>query len=132
MKHLTTFITSATLFVFPVLVSAQTLTLTNSNLTGGLREILNFVNAVLIPFIIGIAFLFFVWGIIQYFVIGASSEDNRKNGRNLMIYATLGFVIIIVFWGLINLLVGGLGLQGKSLDPSLVPNTGTTVPGGKL
>jgi len=127
MKHLTTFITSATVFAFPFLVSAQTLTLTGSNLTAGMREILNFVNTILIPFIIGIAFLFFVWGIIQYFVIGGANEDARKNGRNLMIYATLGFVIIIVFWGLINLLVGGLGLQGKTLDPSVIPKSGVTI-----
>ena len=127
MKHLTTFITSATVFAIPFLVSAQTLTLTGSNLTGGMREILNFVNVILIPFIIGIAFLFFVWGIIQYFVIGGANEDARKNGRNLMIYATLGFVIIIVFWGLVNLLVGGLGLEGKQLNPNVIPKSGVTI-----
>ena len=127
MKHLTTFITSATVFAVPFLVSAQSLTLAGSNLTGGMREILNFVNVILIPFIIGIAFLFFVWGIIQYFVIGGANEDARKNGRNLMIYATLGFVIIIVFWGLINLLVGGLGLEGKQLNPNVIPKSGVTI-----
>lgn len=125
MKKITTLFTSAALFVFPFLVTAQTLTLTGSNLSNGLREILNFVNQILIPFIIGIAFLFFVWGIVQYFIIGGSNDDAKEKGKSLMIYATLGFVIIIVFWGLVNLIATGIGLEGKVLDKGLVPQTPT-------
>jgi hypothetical protein len=81
-----------------------------------LKNILEFTNDVLIPFIIGIGFLFFVWGMFQYFIAGGADEEKRKSGKQLMIYATLGFVLIIVFWGVINLLASSTGLEGDKLD----------------
>ncbi len=76
----------------------------------------------MIPFIIGLAFLFFVWGIFQYFIAGGANDEAKAKGRSLMIYATLGFVIILVFWGIVNLLVSGLGLTGDAGQVT-VPNT---------
>ena len=32
-----------------------------------------------------------------------------------MIYATVGFLLIIVFWGIINLLASTTGLEGETL-----------------
>ena len=81
-----------------------------------LKNILRFTNDVLIPFIIGIGFLVFVWGMFRYFIFGGADEDAKKEGKSLMIYATLGFVLIIVFWGIINLLTSSTGLENKPLQ----------------
>ncbi len=81
-----------------------------------LKNILEFTNTVLIPFIIGIGFLVFVYGMFKYFIAGGADEEKRESGKQLMIYATLGFVLIIVFWGIVNLLTSSTGLQGDSLD----------------
>ncbi len=123
MKHLQTFITSATLFIFPVIVGAQEITLEGVPIDQSIQSILQFINLVLIPFIVGIAFLFFVWGIFQYFIAGGANDDAKTKGKSLMIYATLGFVIIIVFWGLVNLLAEGTGLAGEQFNPQLLPTT---------
>ena len=81
-----------------------------------LGNILGFANSVLIPFIIGIGFLFFVWGMFLYFIKGGADTAAQKSGKDLMIYATLGFVLIVVFWGVVNLLASSTGLSGVSLD----------------
>jgi hypothetical protein len=78
-----------------------------------LRNILNFANSVLIPFIIGIGFLFFVWGMFQYFIAGGHSDESKEKGKSLMIHATIGFVVIIIFFGAINMLTSSTGLQGQ-------------------
>lgn len=89
-----------------------------------LQNILVFTNTVLIPFIIGIGFLVFVWGMFQYFIAGGANEEKKESGKSLMIYATLGFVLIIVFWGVVNLLT-----QSTGLDAQTINNTPTvTVP----
>ncbi len=93
--------------------------------TGGpfadlLGSILVFTNTVLIPFIIGIGFLVFVWGMFQYFIAGGANEEAKEKGKSLMIYATLGFLLIIVFWGIIQLLASSTGLQEANID-DLVP-----------
>lgn len=77
-----------------------------------LSNILQFINAVLIPFIIGIGFLVFVWGMFQYFIAGGANDEAKEKGKSLMVYATLGFVLIIIFWGVINLVASSTGLGG--------------------
>lgn len=101
---------------FPVLASAQLA-------TGGgggqfeilLSGILRFANDALIPFILGIGFLFFVWGMFKFFIAGGANDEAKAKGKSLMIYAVLGFVIIIIFWGVINLLTQSIGLGGDAL-----------------
>ena len=111
---------STALFAPVFLVSAQGIT--DAGGGGGdferlLKNILDFINDVLIPFIIGIGFLVFVWGMFTYFIRGGADEEKQKEGKSLMIYATLGFVLIVVFWGVVNLLASSTGLEDdKRLD----------------
>lgn len=109
---------TSALLLTPVLASAQLA-------TGGgdlgpfqnlLENILIFTNNVLIPFIIGIGFLVFVWGMFKYFIVGGANDDAKESGKSLMIYATLGFLLIIVFWGVVNLLADSTGLEGDTLQ----------------
>ncbi len=81
-----------------------------------LTNIVDFTSTVLIPFIIAIGFLVFVWGMFQYFIAGGANDEKKEKGKSLMIYATLGFVLIIVFWGVVNLLTSSTGLEGDTLD----------------
>ncbi len=84
-----------------------------------LQNILVFANNVLIPFIIGIGFLVFVWGMFQYFIAGGANDESKEKGKSLMIYATLGFLLIIVFWGVINLLATSTGMNNQNIKPLL-------------
>jgi len=81
-----------------------------------LINILDFSNDVLIPFIIGIGFLFFVWGIFKYFIFGGANEEAKEQGKSLIIWATIGFVLIIIFWGVVNLLSESTGLANGELQ----------------
>jgi predicted PurR-regulated permease PerM len=78
--------------------------------------IINFINDILFPLALAIAFIFLVWGIVKYFVIGGYSDDGKKNGKDLIIYSVVGFVVILSFYGIINILTNGLGFGGQSLQ----------------
>jgi hypothetical protein len=114
------------LFIIPFSAFAQITTVQGG---GGpfellLKNILKFTNAVLIPFVIGIGFLFFVWGMFQYFIAGGHSDESKEKGKSLMISATIGFVVIIIFFGAINLLTSSTGLEGqyiKNVPTVIVP-----------
>ncbi len=129
MRRLTLITGSAVMFLAPLsMVSAQ---IANNGGNAGqfqtlLQNIIIFTNQVLIPFIIGIGFLVFVWGMFQFFIAGGSNDEAKEKGKSLMIYATLGFVLIIVFWGVINLLATSTGLEKQNINP-LLPTT--KVPG---
>ena len=111
-------LTGFSLFFFPALVSAQGIA--NSADAGPFQDLLEnillFSNDVLIPFILGIGFLVFVWGMFKFFIFGGANDEAKEQGKSLVIYATLGFVLIIVFWGIINLLSTSTGLSSQGLQ----------------
>lgn len=116
---------SLALFALPFLASAQFQA--NGGQFGKLLEtIIVFANNIIIPFILGLGFLFFVWGMFKYFIAGGDDEDKRAEGKNLIIYATAGFVIIFIFWGLISLIATSTGFNQQKLDNKLIPAAPTT------
>ena len=104
------------LVLLPAMASAQiTVDGTGGPLAEMLRNILTFGNEVVIPFIIGIGFLAFVFGMLQYFIFGGASDESREKGKKLMISSTIAFVVIIIFFGAINLLTTTTGLEGQKI-----------------
>jgi hypothetical protein len=81
-----------------------------------LANLITFSNDYIIPFILGLGFLFFVWGMFLYFIKGGSNDDDKAKGKSLLVYATAGFVLIFIFWGLVELFAESTGLQKPTLD----------------
>jgi hypothetical protein len=123
MRSLQLLTSSAIVLLLPLMASAQ-LADSDAATTGGALQglmvnILTFTNSVLIPFIMGIGFLVFVWGMFQFFIVGGSNDDAKEKGKSFMIYATLGFVLIIVFWGVVNLLTDTTGLSDGDINSTI-------------
>ena len=117
MIRFTPIISGFLLGLTPMLASAQIATTGSGGPFGDLlKNILTFSNNVLIPFIIGIGFLVFVWGMFQYFIAGGANDESREKGKKLMINATIAFVVIIIFFGVINVLTSSTGLQGQQIE----------------
>jgi len=108
------FISSVALAAMPFVAGAQGVIAADGGQFGTLlRNILGFSNSVLIPFILGIGFLVFVWGMFKFFIVGGANDDAKEQGKSLMVYATLGFVFIIIFWGIVNLVATSTGLDDE-------------------
>ena len=71
------------------------------------------INNFLIPFLIALAVLAFIYGVFQYFIAGGADEEKRAAGRSLMLYALIGFVAIVALWGIVNFLVQALGFESS-------------------
>ena len=117
MKKLITSFSFGSLLLLPVMASAQ---IVDSGNAGPFEDLLinivTFINDILIPFIIAIGFLVFVWGMFRYFIAGGANDEAKQSGKSLMIWATLGFVLIIVFWGVINLIASSTGLDKGNIE----------------
>jgi hypothetical protein len=97
-----------------------------------ITNVVTFTNTILLPAVLAIAFFVFVWGIFQYFIVGGANDEKKEQGKSLMIYATLGFVFIVIFWGLVNFLANTIGLGGDQIQKVKTPfnfGTGTGVGG---
>ncbi len=73
----------------------------NGDLFGVLCRVGEFLNAV-VPVIIALGVVYFVWGVITYVMAG--DEEAKQAGRDRIIFGIIGLAVIIGLWGLVNLL----------------------------
>ena len=98
----------------PLLVAAQSAVPGGINLnviTPYSSGIINFINGILVPILMALAFIYFLFGIYKYFILGASSESDKAEGRKFAMWGIIGFVILLSVWGLVAIVAGTLGLQ---------------------
>ena len=107
-----------TILLIPALTFAQS---SEGSLQGLIAGVGGFINQVLIPFILALAFVIFVVNAIRYFVIGGHNTEGQENARNLALYGIGAFVLILSLWGIVNLLANGIGLnEGPCIDGETV------------
>jgi NADH:ubiquinone oxidoreductase subunit 2 (subunit N) len=95
-----------------------------SNISGVGQFIIDTINNILVPVIFAIAFIVFIWGAFQTFILGANSEEVKEKGKNHMLWGLIGFFVMVSVWGLVNILTGSVTF-GNTTAP--VPSTGFNV-----
>ena len=65
-----------------------------------------------LPVLIALGVVFFVWGVITYVVSG--DEEAKKKGRDRMIYGIIGLVVIVGMWGLVKIVTNTFGLDNRT------------------
>jgi len=114
-------------YVFLVALFALTPSLTFAQETGYsvqalIINLVIFLNDVIMPFILAMAFFIFVVNAIRYFVIKSNEEEGRKTAKNLAIYSLGAFVFILSFWGILNIVVSGVGFNVDPCDNEKIPD----------
>jgi hypothetical protein len=79
-------------------------------------KLAEFLNT-LLPLMLVIGILYFVWGVITYMI--SADEEQKTKGRDKMIYGIIGLAVITGVWGLVNILTRTFGVQGS--QPIVVP-----------
>lgn len=82
-----------------------------SDVQGYLRLGLLFINNVIIPLLFSIALLFFLVNAARYFIIGGGDSDSQAKAKLLALYGIGAFVFLVSIWGIVNMLVSGLGFR---------------------
>lgn len=91
------------------------------------EEIIGLIQGILVPLVFAIAFLMFLWGMFQTFILGGGDEDKQEKGKQLMVYAVIGFVVMTAIWGIVALVTNVFGVGGVEginipLPPGANPN----------
>ncbi len=97
---------------------------------GYIGSIITFINTVLIPFLIGVAFLFFAFNAIRFFVLEGANEDGREKAKALTLYSIIAIVLIVSFWGIMSVLANGTGLSGQGAPTPDYMERGGSAPEG--
>ncbi len=87
----------------------------------------NIVNPAIVT-LFAVAFVLFVWGIVEY-LRKANDATAREVGRRHMLWALVGFVIMLGIYGIINLLITTFNIKGpvinqreQKFNPPNLPN----------
>jgi hypothetical protein len=101
----------AVVSIFPVLAFAQDL----QGLLGITKNIIN----MLVPILIGLAVVYFLWQVIQYTVSG--DEDKKKEAKMGMLWGIIGIFVMVSVWGLVSVVSNttGIGQGGATNVPNL-------------
>ena len=110
----------ATAFLTPMLALAQF-----GEIDDFLSDISDFINNILIPLLFAIALFFFLYGVFKFTIQGQDDASQREDGRRYMIWAIIGFVVMVSVFGIVNLIANGLGFSDdEELDN--IPNVPTS------
>jgi len=119
-------LTSVTLAAFALpLVSLAAV----NNLSDVGSFIINTINNILVPVLFAIAFIVFVWGAFNTFIVGATSEEVKEKGKNLMLWGLIGFFVMVSVWGLVNILTGTVSFGNNTGPAGNTPKAGVQVGG---
>lgn len=81
-----------------------------SGISGFLENLFDLLKVEVIPFLILIATVVFMWGIIRY--VSAGGDENKLiDARRLMIFGIIGLAVMISMWGLIKFIVTTVGVE---------------------
>ncbi len=100
----------AAAFAVPAFAFAQTVDSVQSLGT----FIMNIINQVAVPVLFAVAFIVFIWGVFQTFILNGGDEEKREGGKSLMLYGLIGFFVMVSVWGLVNILVGSVSLKSNA------------------
>ena len=97
----------------PFLASAATTTT-----IGGIIEILLGYLTYIIPALITIAVIYFIWGVIQF--MSSGDEEQKKMARSKIINGLIGLFVIVAFWGIIGVVKNSFRISNDPND-GIVP-----------
>ena len=83
---------------------------TSTGLLSFVQTLTKIANA-LIPFLLAIAVVVFIYGIIKYIL--ANGAEDKAVARGYIIYGIIGIAVIVSLFGLIKLLQGAVGVDGS-------------------
>ena len=81
------------------------------------RSVIDIINRLFVPVLLAIAFITFLWGVYNYFILGATDEKNRADGRQFVLWGIIGFAVIFSIWGLVNIVSGTFNLPHGGVAP---------------
>ena len=84
-------------------------------------SIIGIINNYVVPVLMAIAFLVFLYGVAKAYIFSEGSEDKVKDGHQVALWGVIGFVIMISVWGLVNIVKDTLIISTVKTDTPTPP-----------
>lgn len=101
---------------FPALAFAQV-----NSVQDAASFLIGLINNVAVPVVFALAFIVFIWGVFQYFIVGAGNEEAKGKAQALMLWGLIGFFVMVSVWGLVSILTGTVQLNSSTPNYPTAP-----------
>jgi len=88
----------------------------------GLLDAANMLINRLIPFIIALTVLIFLYGVLRFVI--ANDAEKRKEARGYMVWGVISLFVMVSVWGLVNILVRTFSLDNNAPIAPALPSPG--------
>jgi hypothetical protein len=78
------------------------------------------INNSIIPLMFALAIAYFIWGVVQFLILGAGEEAKRTQGKQHMIWGIVALAVMLGVWSLVGILGGSFGIETHVL-PQVKP-----------
>lgn len=85
--------------------------------TTGSGGIIAVINDYLVPTLVTVALIVFLFGIAKAYIISSASEQERAKGHQLILWGIIGFVVILSVWGIVEIITTLFGLKTGGVSP---------------
>lgn len=114
----------------PVLAFAQGTGASEADLSflEGLVEDVGNALALVVPIMVGLAIIYFFWGLVQY-IRSAGDPKAAATGKSIMIYGIIAIFVMVSVWGIVGWLQGVIGIDPDATGVEvIVPGLGGNNP----
>lgn len=59
--------------------------------------------SLLVPVIIGLTFLYILWGMAQAWIINGGNEESTQTGKTIFLTGIIGLTVMVGMWGIVSL-----------------------------
>ena len=73
-----------------------------------------------IPVLIGLAVIFFLYGLAKY-MLAQDNTEGRQAARSIMLWGVVGLFVMLSIWGLVSILDASFDLDDTDNDPVQLP-----------
>jgi hypothetical protein len=75
--------------------------------------------AFIIPILITLAVVYFIWGVINYLI--GDNEEKKKKAKGVIFSGLVGLFVIISFWGIIRVFSDTFNVGPEQLNEDAIP-----------
>ena len=74
-----------------------------------IESIVAVLSVYILPVILTLVALAFIWGAARYLIL-EGSDESRTKGRQLMLWGLFGIVVLVALWGIVNVALSTLNI----------------------
>jgi len=112
-KIMKKFAYALSVLLFPVAAFAQGAAgINEAGPTNFINSITNIIEKI-IPLLVGVAVLIFIWGVLKYILAGSDDASKRTEARGFMIWGIVAIFVMVSVWGLVGILQKASGVSGQ-------------------